>query len=248
MPPRRPSVDEERLFLQNRVNPKAWDPPIHPSPKGGYEENPPRMPLLDRRDILVRTRDNVVGEGSGEMVSESVATLAGVGVGEGRRGVAVAEAAVALGISINAVKLRVRRQTLASYRVGRRVYVLLDGDTPVSTPTPNPTPDRPRHRPDSFDPIDLGAVLAEITHQRDHLEGVVATLTARLDADAIERAEMRRLLGAALQRLPAGDAGETGPPTPSGHLRRSPGLLAALTSVGVVTLSALAFLIILLAR
>jgi hypothetical protein len=146
------------------------------------------------------------------VVSVSVAKPEGVGVGGGRSGVTVAEAAQALGISVNAVKLRLRRGTLVSYRDDEGHVRVVLPDRVGDVPTPTPTPLRPRPRTDTSDTTGdegelarIRAVLVEVQRQRDHLEQQVTALTARLDTEATERAEMRRLIAGALQRLPEGD-------------------------------------------
>jgi hypothetical protein len=113
-------------------------------------------------------------------------------VGEGRtdepapnpRRVPVAEAAKALGISEGAVRMRVKRLTLPSTREGGRLYVLLDTE-----PTPDP----------------------ERTH--DRTSELIAALREQLQAERQAHAEARRLLMAALERIPAIEA-PTGSPSP----------------------------------
>jgi len=97
----------------------------------------------------------------------------------------VGDAAVALGISEGAVRMRVKRGTLASTREGRRMYVLLD---------PDPTSDPGR------------------THDQSHdrTNELISTLREQLDAERQAHAEARRLLAAALERIPAIEAPETG--------------------------------------
>jgi hypothetical protein len=107
------------------------------------------------------------------------------GVGEGRTGeprpyqrrVTVRDAADALGISEGAVRMRVKRDTLASTREEGRLYVLLEHD-----PTTDP------HRP----------------HDReyDRTNELIATLREQLEAERQAHAEARRLLAAALERIP----------------------------------------------
>jgi hypothetical protein len=110
-------------------------------------------------------------------------------VGKGRtdrprsnqRRVPVAEAAEALGISEGAVRMRVKRGTLPSTREGGRLYVLLNID-------PTPDPDRPHDR----------------TH--DRTSELIDTLREQLHAERQAHAEARRLLAAALERIPAIEA------------------------------------------
>ena len=126
-------------------------------------------------------------------------------MGEGRtdepattqRRVPVAEAAKALGISEGAVRMRVKRDTLPSTREGGRLYVLLNTE-------PTPDPDR--------------------THDRTHdrTSELIAALREQLQAERQAHAEARRLLMAALERIPAIEApaseatDERGPPQAGG--------------------------------
>ncbi len=110
-------------------------------------------------------------------------------MGEGRtdepattqRRVPVAEAAKALGISEGAVRMRVKRGTLPSTREGGRLYVLLNTE-----PTPDP----------------------ERTH--DRTSELIAALREQLQAERQAHAEARRLLMAALERIPAIEAPASG--------------------------------------
>ncbi len=89
------------------------------------------------------------------------------------RRVLVGEAAQALGISEGAVRMRVKRDTLPSAREGGRLYVLLDAE-----PTDDPT--RPH----------------------DRTSELIAVLRQQLEAERQGHAEARRLLMAALERIP----------------------------------------------
>jgi hypothetical protein len=119
----------------------------------------------------------------------------GAGPTPNQRRVPVDEAAEALGISEGAVRMRVKRGTLASTREGRRLYVLLNTD-------PTPDPDRPHGR----------------TH--DRTSELIATLRDQLEAERQAHAEARRLLMAALERIPpqleAPSEARESPETPSG--------------------------------
>jgi hypothetical protein len=98
----------------------------------------------------------------------------------------VAEAADALGISVDAVRSRVKRGTIAHVRDGGRVYVLLGDDEA-----------RPGH-----DQVgDQGTTAPE-----DHTDELIATLREQLQAERQAHAEARRLLAAALERIPAIEA------------------------------------------
>src|SRR5215204_54630 len=95
--------------------------------------------------------------------------------------VTVREAAQALGISEGAVRMRVKRGTLPSTREGGRLYVLLNVD-------PTPEPERPH----------------DGTH--DRTSELIATLREQLQAERQAHSEARRLLAAALERIPAIEA------------------------------------------
>jgi hypothetical protein len=87
-------------------------------------------------------------------------------------------AARRLGISEDAVRMRIKRGTLAANKEGGRLYVLLDAE-PTSEPTPDHT-------------AELIATL------REHLEAERRALQAERDAHA----ESRRLLLQAVQKIP----------------------------------------------
>src|SRR5215210_5225138 len=91
--------------------------------------------------------------------------------------VTVREAAVLLGISEGAVRMRVKRDTLPSTREGGRLYVLLNIE-------PTPEPERPHAG----------------TH--DRTSELISTLREQLEAERQAHAEARRLLMAALDRIP----------------------------------------------
>jgi hypothetical protein len=106
-------------------------------------------------------------------------------VGEGRtdrpgtnqRRVPVAEAADILGISEGAVRMRVKRGTLPNTREGGRLYVLLNTDPTIEQERPH-----------------------------DRTSELIATLQEQLQAERQAHAEARRLLMAALERIPAIEA------------------------------------------
>jgi hypothetical protein len=97
--------------------------------------------------------------------------------GANQRRVTVAKAAAVLGISEGAVRMRVKRGTLPSTREGGRLYVLLNID-------PTPEPERPH----------------DGTH--DRTSELIDTLREQLEAERQAHAEARRLLMAALERIP----------------------------------------------
>jgi hypothetical protein len=102
----------------------------------------------------------------------------GVELTPNQRRVPVTEAADALSISEGAVRMRVKRGTLPSTREGGRLYVLLNTE-------PTPEPGRPHVR----------------TH--DRTSELIATLREQLQAERQAHSEARRLLAAALERIPA---------------------------------------------
>jgi hypothetical protein len=93
----------------------------------------------------------------------------------------VPQAAEALGITEGAVRGRVKRGTLTSHRESGAVYVILEGDESTSS------------RDEPIDP------------QGDQSE-LVAVLKEQLAAERQAHAEARRLLAAALERIPAIEA------------------------------------------
>jgi excisionase family DNA binding protein len=102
----------------------------------------------------------------------------------------VTEAADALGITVDAVRSRVKRGTIDHVRVGARVYVLLGDD--------EPRPGRDQHTDQRSD---QGATTPE-----DRSAELIATLREQLQAERQAHAEARRLLAAALERIPAIEA------------------------------------------
>jgi hypothetical protein len=117
-----------------------------------------------------------------------------VGEGDTSRGVSrlrVPEAAQALGISPEAVRNRLSRGTLNSERERGTVFVLLEAD-------------RVRHTGDipSDRPADMSHEAPLIEEMREHLED----LRTQLEAERQAHSEARRLLAAALERIPAIEA------------------------------------------
>jgi hypothetical protein len=102
----------------------------------------------------------------------------------------VAEAADALGITVDAVRSRIKRGTIAHERKGARGYVLLGADE-----------SRPGHDQDTDQVGDQGTTAPE-----DRTDELIATLREQLQAERQAHAEARRLLAAALERIPAIEA------------------------------------------
>jgi hypothetical protein len=90
-----------------------------------------------------------------------------------------------LGITVDAVRSRVKRGTIDHERKGGRVYVLLGDDE-----------SRPGHGQDT----DQGG--QGTTTPEDRTAELIATLREQLQAERQAHAEARRLLMAALERIP----------------------------------------------
>jgi hypothetical protein len=111
----------------------------------------------------------------------------------------VAEAAEVLGITAEAVRSRIKRRTLHTIREGGTVYVVLSEATAgEATDRAQPVGDRARPGVDS--PIDRTDALI------DALSGQVEDLREQLHSERQAHAEARRLLAAALERIPAIEA------------------------------------------
>ena len=116
------------------------------------------------------------------------------GVGEdqsqtGRRRVTVAEASEILGITVEAVRGRIKRGPLEHERTERGVYVLLGADQSTDRPRPDTDQTTDRLQSDS----------AALISAKDE---TIATLRDQLEAERQAHAEARRLLMAALERIP----------------------------------------------
>jgi hypothetical protein len=101
----------------------------------------------------------------------------------------VTQAADILGISPGAVRNRLSRGTLRRVKEGGVVYVLLPAD--MSQPTERDTTDLP---PD-MSPSDSDVLTSELRDRLRYVEG-------QLEAERQAHAEARRLLMAALERIP----------------------------------------------
>ena len=121
----------------------------------------------------------------------------------------MADAADQMGISAEAVRGRIRRGTLPVEREGGKVYVLLD-----VPPKDRTTADQPRTTADP-PPDRTDALILEL---RDH----VADLRGQLDAERKAHEQTRRLLGGALERIPAIEAPQDPPPGPGPDAAGSP--------------------------
>ena len=105
----------------------------------------------------------------------------------------VAEAADMLGITTGAVRNRLSRGTLASIKENRTVYVLLPADMSrdAGRDTGDTPPGMPHPEPDTL--------TSELRDRLRYVEG-------QLEAERQAHAEARRLLAAALERIPAIEA------------------------------------------
>ena len=106
-----------------------------------------------------------------------------------RQRVTVAQAAEILGVTVEAIRGRIKRGTLEHERHSGTVYVLLDADQ--STNRTRPDTDQTTDRLQSDTTALISAKDETITALRDQLE-----------AERQAHAEARRLLMAALERIP----------------------------------------------
>ena len=107
-----------------------------------------------------------------------------------RQRLTVAEAANALGITVDAVRSRVKRDTIDHVRVGGRVYVLLGDDE-----------SRPGHDQRTDQGGDQGTTATE-----DRTAELIATLREQLQAERQAHAEARRIIARLVERIPAIEA------------------------------------------
>src|SRR5215211_7108040 len=121
------------------------------------------------------------------------------GVGEGarrdtRRRLTVTQAADQLGVSVDAVRARIKRGTIAHVRTGGRVYVLLDADQDTAQDTAHAD-----HAGRAYRQAEGRRHVDPLTEElRDRLRFV----EGQLEAERQAHAEARRLLAAALERIP----------------------------------------------
>jgi hypothetical protein len=106
-----------------------------------------------------------------------------------RQRVTVAQAAEILGVTVEAVRGRIKRGTLDHERTDKGVFVLLEADQPYD-----------RLRPDTDQTADrLQSDSSALISAKDE---TIATLRDQLEAERQAHAEARRLLMAALERIP----------------------------------------------
>jgi hypothetical protein len=107
----------------------------------------------------------------------------------GRRRLTVAEASAVLGITVEAVRGRIKRGTLDHERTDKGVFVLLEADQPTDRPRPDNDQTTDRLQSDN----------AALISAKDE---TIATLRDQLEAERQAHSEARRLLMAALERIP----------------------------------------------
>jgi hypothetical protein len=110
-----------------------------------------------------------------------------------RQRVTVAQASEILGITVEAVRGRIKRGTLDHERTDKGVFVLLEADQPYDRPRPDTDQTADRLQSDS----------SALISAKDE---TIATLRDQLEAERQAHAEARRLLMAALERIPAIEA------------------------------------------
>jgi hypothetical protein len=106
-----------------------------------------------------------------------------------RQRVTVAQAAEILGVTVEAIRGRIKRGTLKHERHSGTVYVLLEADQSTN-----------RTRPDTDQTADR--LQSDSTALISAKDETIATLRDQLEAERQGHAEARRLLMAALERIP----------------------------------------------
>jgi hypothetical protein len=112
----------------------------------------------------------------------------------GRHRVSVGEAAGILGTTAEGVRGRIKRGTLQSVKEGRKVYVLLSADQMAAERQPAIDQTTDQAQPDALLEA-LGEMRAQVRFLREQLQ-----------AEWRANEENRRLLAAALERIPAIEA------------------------------------------
>ena len=107
-----------------------------------------------------------------------------------RQRVTVAQAAEILGVTVEAIRGRIKRETLEHERHSGTVYVLLDADqtTNQSRPDADQTADR------------LQSDSAALISAKDE---TITTLRDQLEAERQAHAEARRIIAGLVERIPA---------------------------------------------
>jgi hypothetical protein len=117
--------------------------------------------------------------------------------------VTVADAAELLGLSTEAVRMRVKRGTLASTKIGSTVYVLLDGPDERPNVKPNARPNtgtngRPNPRPN----VETAPMVANLQEHNADLRDQVEHLRRELDTRNEELRRKDTIIMAMTQRIP----------------------------------------------
>lgn len=117
--------------------------------------------------------------------------------------VTVSDAAEILGLSTEAVRMRVKRGTLASTKIGGTVYVLLEVPNERPNIKPNSRPNaRPNTRPNSQPNVEDAPVLANLQEHNADLRDQVEHLRRELDTRNEELRRKDTILMAMTQRIP----------------------------------------------
>ena len=115
-------------------------------------------------------------------------------------GVTVSEASALLGITAEAVRMRIKRGTLPAERRAGRVYVLL-GSERTSNQTTERTADHVDHAGHAY-PQAEAELRRHVDPLTEELRDRLRFVEGQLEAERQAHAEARRLLAAALERIP----------------------------------------------
>jgi excisionase family DNA binding protein len=117
--------------------------------------------------------------------------------------VTVAEAAELLGLSTEAVRMRVKRGTLVSTKIGGTVYVLLNGPNERPNVKPNAGPNNgPNERPNPRPNVETGPMVANLQEHNADLRDQVEHLRRELDTRNEELRRKDTIIMAMTQRIP----------------------------------------------
>ncbi len=116
-----------------------------------------------------------------------------------RMTVTVADAAKLLGLSTEAVRMRVKRGTLASTRVAGTVYVLIDQPNDEPNGRPN---DQPNGQPNAQPNVDPTPLVESLREHNADLRDQVEHLRQELEVRNEELRRKDHLLARTLERIP----------------------------------------------
>ena len=123
-----------------------------------------------------------------------------------RRRLTVAQAADAMGVTVDAIRARIKRETIEHVREGGRVYVILVTDQGATKRVQDHAQGSDQQLSDEG--VDYrDELVEELRGQVDYLQGIIGTRDRELS-------EMRRLLAGALERIPEIEAPRDSPPEP----------------------------------